>query len=42
MADLPGGASGIPVPETQGQGIDRLVVRIAPGVVSLAAELRGH
>ena len=41
MADLPGGASGLLVRDYKGKKADRLVTRIAPGVVSLVAELRG-
>src|ERR1035437_5135045 len=40
MADLPGGASGLLYRDYKGRRADRLVVRIAPGVVSLVAELR--
>jgi hypothetical protein len=35
MADLPGGASGLLVRDFKGKNADRLVTRIAPGVVSL-------
>jgi hypothetical protein len=42
MADLPGGASGSLLRDSKGKEADWLVVRIDPGVVSLAAELRGH
>jgi hypothetical protein len=42
MADLPGGASGLPVRDCRGKAADRLVTRIDPGVVSLVAELRAH
>jgi hypothetical protein len=42
MADLSGGASGLLVRDDRGKEADRLVTRIAPGVVSLVAELRGH
>ena len=38
MADLPGGAGGLPV-RYKGKEADRLVVRIDPGVVSLVAVL---
>jgi hypothetical protein len=38
MADLPGGASGLPVRDYKGKKADRLVTRIDPGVVSLVAE----
>jgi hypothetical protein len=41
MADLPGGASGLPV-RYKGKNADRLVTRIAPGVVSLVNGLRAH
>jgi hypothetical protein len=42
MADLPGGASGLLCRDYKGKETDRLITRIDPGVVSLAAELRGH
>jgi hypothetical protein len=42
MADLPGGASGMLVRGHKNKKADRLVTRIAPGVFSLVAELRGH
>jgi hypothetical protein len=42
MADLPGGASGLPVRDSKGNEADRLVTRIDPGVVALVADLRGH
>jgi hypothetical protein len=42
MADLPGGASGILRRDYKGKEADRLVARIAPGVVSLVADLRGR
>jgi hypothetical protein len=42
MADVPGGSSGILCRDYKGKEADRLVTRIDPGVVSLAAELRGH
>jgi len=42
MADLPGGASGLLRQGLQGQGADRLVTRIDPGVILLVGELRGH
>jgi hypothetical protein len=42
MADLPGGASGSLLRDSKGKEADWLVVRIAPGVVSLVAEPRGH
>ena len=42
MADVPGGGSGLLVRDYKGKEADRLVTRIAPGVVSLVAELRGH
>ena len=40
MADVPGGGSGLLVRDYKGKEADRLVTRIDPGVVSLAAELR--
>jgi hypothetical protein len=40
MADLPGGTSGLLCRDYKGNGADRLVTRIDPGVVSLVAELR--
>jgi hypothetical protein len=42
MADLPGGPSGLLCRDYKGKNAARLVTRIAPGVVSLVAELRGH
>jgi hypothetical protein len=42
MAELPGGASGLPVRGYKGKKADRLVTRTAPGVASMVAELRGH
>jgi hypothetical protein len=42
MADLAGGRERDTVPDHKGKEADRLVTRIAPGVVSLVAELRGH
>jgi hypothetical protein len=42
MADLSGGASGLLVRDCKGKETDRLVTRIAPSVVSLVSELRGH
>jgi hypothetical protein len=42
MADLPGGASGLLCRDYKGKGADRLVTRLDPGVVSLAAELRAR
>jgi hypothetical protein len=42
MADLPGGASGLPVRGCKGKEAHRLVTRIDSGVVSLVAELRGR
>jgi hypothetical protein len=42
MADLPGGASGLPVRDYNEKKADRLVTRMEPRVVSLVAELRGH
>jgi hypothetical protein len=38
----PGGASGLLVRDYKGKEADQLITRIAPGVVSLVAELRGH
>jgi hypothetical protein len=42
MADVPGGASGLLVRGYKGKEADRLVTRIAPGVVSLVSDLRAH
>jgi hypothetical protein len=42
MVDVPGGASGLLCRDFKGKEADRLVTRIAPGVVSPVAELRGH
>jgi hypothetical protein len=42
MADLPGGESGMPAARLQAQGSLSADDGIAPGVVSLFAELRGH
>jgi hypothetical protein len=42
MADLPGDASGLLARDYKGKNADWLVTRIAPGVVSLVGELRGH
>jgi hypothetical protein len=42
MADLPGDASGMLCRDYQGKKAGRLVTRIAPGVVAVVAELRGH
>jgi hypothetical protein len=41
MADLPGGASGMLVRDYKRKEAGRLVTRIDPGVVAMAAELRG-
>jgi hypothetical protein len=42
MADLPAAPAGCWCRDYMGREADRLVTRIAPGVVSLVAELRGH
>jgi hypothetical protein len=42
MVDVPGRSSGILCRDYKGKEGDRLVTRIAPGVVSLVAELRSH
>jgi hypothetical protein len=42
MAGVPGGASGLLVRGCKGKEADRLVTRIAPDVISLVGELRGH
>jgi hypothetical protein len=42
MADVPGGGSGLLARDCKGKKAYRLVTRIASGVVSLVAELRGH
>jgi hypothetical protein len=41
MADLPGGASGMLVRDYKRKEAGRLVTRIDPGVVAMAAKLRG-
>ena len=40
MADLPGGISGLLIREYRGRRGDRVVTRIDPKVIALAAELR--
>jgi hypothetical protein len=42
LAVVPGGASGMLCQDYKGKRADRLATRIAPGVVSLVAELRGR
>jgi hypothetical protein len=42
MADIPGGASGLLCRDYKRKKADKLVTRIAPGVVSVVAELRAH
>jgi hypothetical protein len=40
MAEIPGGGTGLLVKDYKGKEADRLVTRIDPGVVAMAAELR--
>jgi hypothetical protein len=42
MAEVPGGATELPVRGYKGKKADRLVTRIDPGRSRLVAELRGH
>jgi hypothetical protein len=40
MAEIPGGGTGLLVKDYKGKEADRLVTRIDPAVVAMAAELR--